>query len=37
MLTHHHGDHIDGIVHVRAPVRMHAAELAFLAERRPRG
>ncbi len=32
VLTHHHGDHIDGIVHVRAPVRVHAAELAFLAE-----
>ncbi|MCW3033694.1 MAG: hypothetical protein JWM60_2039 [Solirubrobacterales bacterium] len=27
VLTHHHGDHVDGIVHVSAPVRIHAAEL----------
>jgi N-acyl homoserine lactone hydrolase len=32
VLTHHHGDHVDGTVHVRAPVRIHAAELAFSAE-----
>jgi N-acyl homoserine lactone hydrolase len=31
VLTHHHGDHADGLVHVRAPVRMSAAELAFIA------
>jgi N-acyl homoserine lactone hydrolase len=27
LLTHHHGDHVDGIVHVRAPVRISEAEL----------
>jgi N-acyl homoserine lactone hydrolase len=32
VLTHHHGDHVDGTVHVRAPVRAHAAELAFAAQ-----
>jgi glyoxylase-like metal-dependent hydrolase (beta-lactamase superfamily II) len=31
VLTHHHGDHVDGIVHVRAPLRVHAAELAHAA------
>ena len=36
LLTHHHGDHIDGIVHVRAPVRVHTEELAFLSERTSR-
>jgi glyoxylase-like metal-dependent hydrolase (beta-lactamase superfamily II) len=30
VLTHHHGDHVDGIVHVRAPVRVHAEELTHL-------
>ncbi len=30
VLTHHHGDHVDGIVHVRAPVRISVAELAHL-------
>ena len=30
MLTHHHGDHVDGTAHVRAPVRIHDAELRFL-------
>lgn len=30
VLTHHHGDHVDGLVHVRAPVRIHDAELRFL-------
>jgi N-acyl homoserine lactone hydrolase len=30
VLTHHHGDHVDGLVHVRAPVRIHEAELRFL-------
>src|SRR5205807_3967064 len=28
VLTHHHGDHVDGIVHVPAPVRIHSEELA---------
>jgi glyoxylase-like metal-dependent hydrolase (beta-lactamase superfamily II) len=32
VLTHHHGDHVDGTVHVRAPVRAHAEELAFAAQ-----
>src|SRR5258708_4692268 len=31
VLTHHHGDHVDGLVHVRAPVRINEAELEFLA------
>jgi N-acyl homoserine lactone hydrolase len=31
VLTHHHGDHVDGLVHVRAPVRINDAELAFAA------
>ncbi len=31
VLTHHHGDHVDGIVHVPAPVRIHAEELAHVA------
>jgi glyoxylase-like metal-dependent hydrolase (beta-lactamase superfamily II) len=30
VLTHHHGDHVDGTVHVPAPVRIHAEELAHL-------
>ena len=30
VLTHHHGDHVDGLVHVRAPVRINRAELDFL-------
>jgi N-acyl homoserine lactone hydrolase len=29
ILTHHHGDHVDGLVHVRAPVRINDAELEF--------
>jgi N-acyl homoserine lactone hydrolase len=36
VLTHHHGDHVDGLVHVRAPVRINAAELDFLATPFPR-
>ncbi len=28
VLTHMHGDHMDGAVHVRGPVLVHAAELA---------
>jgi len=31
VLTHHHGDHVDGLVHVRAPVRINDAELRFVA------
>lgn len=31
VLTHHHGDHVDGLVHVRAPVRINEAELRFVA------
>jgi N-acyl homoserine lactone hydrolase len=30
VLTHHHGDHVDGLVHVRAPVRIHDDEQRFL-------
>jgi N-acyl homoserine lactone hydrolase len=33
VLTHHHGDHVDGTVHVRAPVRVHAGEIAHLRGR----
>ncbi len=36
VLTHHHGDHVDGLVHVRAPVRIGAEELRFLATAFPR-
>ena len=36
VLTHHHGDHADGLVHVRAPTHMSAAELAFIATPFPR-
>jgi N-acyl homoserine lactone hydrolase len=36
VLTHHHGDHVDGLVHVRAPVRMNEAELRFVASAFPR-
>jgi len=36
VLTHHHGDHVDGLVHVRAPVRIHDAELRFIATPFPR-
>jgi glyoxylase-like metal-dependent hydrolase (beta-lactamase superfamily II) len=31
VLTHHHGDHADGVVHVFAPVRVHDVELRFVA------
>jgi N-acyl homoserine lactone hydrolase len=31
VLTHAHGDHIDGVLHVRAPVLVNDAELRFLA------
>ncbi|MGD0454320.1 MAG: MBL fold metallo-hydrolase [Solirubrobacteraceae bacterium] len=36
VLTHHHGDHVDGLVHVRAPARIHDAELRFLETAFPR-
>ena len=36
VLTHHHGDHVDGLVHVRAPVRINDAELQFVATAFPR-
>ena len=36
VLTHHHGDHVDGLVHVRAPVRINDAELRVLATAFPR-
>jgi len=36
VLTHHHGDHVDGLVHVRAPVRMAEDELRFVATAFPR-
>jgi N-acyl homoserine lactone hydrolase len=31
VLTHHHGDHVDGLPYVRAPARMSEAELRFIA------
>jgi N-acyl homoserine lactone hydrolase len=31
VLTHHHGDHADGVVHIGAPVRVHDVELPFAA------
>ena len=34
-LTHHHGDHVDGVGHVRAPVLIHDEELAFTREAFP--
>ncbi|TMK96947.1 MAG: MBL fold metallo-hydrolase [Actinobacteria bacterium] len=36
VLTHHHGDHVDGLTHVRAPARISEAELRFIAMRFPR-
>jgi N-acyl homoserine lactone hydrolase len=35
VLTHHHGDHVDGLVHMRAPVHIHEQELRFLHGRFP--
>lgn len=35
VLTHHHGDHVDGTVHTTSrgiPLHVHAEELAFLAQ-----
>jgi glyoxylase-like metal-dependent hydrolase (beta-lactamase superfamily II) len=31
VLTHHHGDHADGVVHISAPVRVSDVELEFAA------
>jgi N-acyl homoserine lactone hydrolase len=31
VLTHHHGDHADGVVHLSAPVRVSDVELEFAA------
>lgn len=36
VLTHHHGDHVDGLVHVHAPVRLGETELRFIATAFPR-
>jgi len=36
ILTHHHGDHVDGLPHVRAPVGISDRELAFTREAFPR-
>jgi N-acyl homoserine lactone hydrolase len=36
VLTHHHGDHVDGLVHVHAPARIAEAELRFLGGAFPR-
>jgi glyoxylase-like metal-dependent hydrolase (beta-lactamase superfamily II) len=36
VLTHHHGDHVDGLPHVRAPRRIKDAELQFLGGALPR-
>ena len=35
VLTHHHGDHVDGLGHVRAPVRINDAELQFAKQAFP--
>jgi glyoxylase-like metal-dependent hydrolase (beta-lactamase superfamily II) len=31
VLTHHHGDHADGVIHVHAPVKVNEHELRFAA------
>lgn len=36
VLTHHHGDHVDGLVHVNAPTSIGEAELEFLHTPFPR-
>jgi N-acyl homoserine lactone hydrolase len=36
VITHAHGDHIDGLVHVRGPVLINEAELRFLRSPMPR-
>lgn len=35
VLTHHHGDHVDGLPHVRAPARMSAVEIGFVKQAFP--
>jgi N-acyl homoserine lactone hydrolase len=36
VLTHHHGDHVDGLIHTRARTRINDAELRFVATAFPR-
>ncbi len=36
VLTHHHGDHVDGLPYVHAPVRISDVELDFVATTFPR-
>jgi N-acyl homoserine lactone hydrolase len=36
VLTHHHGDHVDGLIHVRAPVLINEVEQQFLDSAFPR-
>jgi glyoxylase-like metal-dependent hydrolase (beta-lactamase superfamily II) len=36
VFTHHHGDHVDGMVHLRAPMSISASELDFVASAFPR-
>jgi N-acyl homoserine lactone hydrolase len=36
VLTHHHGDHVDGLHHVHAPARISEGELDFVATTFPR-
>src|SRR5262245_43353900 len=36
VLTHHHGDHADGVVHLRAPHLISEAELDFVRTALPR-
>jgi glyoxylase-like metal-dependent hydrolase (beta-lactamase superfamily II) len=36
VLTHHHGDHVDGLVHAPAPARIRDLELQFIATPFPR-
>lgn len=36
ILTHHHGDHIDGAPHLAVPLQIHAEELEFTAQAFPR-
>ncbi|HEY4428325.1 MAG TPA: MBL fold metallo-hydrolase [Solirubrobacteraceae bacterium] len=36
VLTHAHGDHVDGLVHVRGPVLINEVELRYLASPMPR-
>jgi N-acyl homoserine lactone hydrolase len=36
VLTHHHGDHVDGLIHISARTRINDAELRFVATAFPR-